>query len=94
MLADGNHPLAGLKVVELARILAGPWAGQVLADLGAEVIKVEAPQGDDTRTWGPPFVDDGDGRSRAGYYHACNRGKIESSSPISPTRPTSPRSAR
>ena len=50
-------PLAGLKVVELARILAGPWAGQTLADLGAEVIKVEAPEGDDTRRWGPPFID-------------------------------------
>ncbi|HEU4704447.1 MAG TPA: CoA transferase, partial [Sphingomicrobium sp.] len=48
-------PLAGLKVVELARILAGPWAGQVLADLGAEVTKVESPEGDDTRRWGPPF---------------------------------------
>ena len=47
-------PLDGLRVVELARILAGPWAGQVLADLGAEVIKVEAPAGDDTRHWGPP----------------------------------------
>lgn len=68
-------PLNGLKVVELARILAGPWAGQTLADLGAEVIKVEAPQGDDTRTWGPPFVDDGEGRKSAAYYHACNRGK-------------------
>ena len=68
-------PLAGLKVVELARILAGPWAGQVLADLGAEVVKVEAPQGDDTRTWGPPFVDEPDGTQTAGYYHACNRGK-------------------
>ena len=69
-------PLHGLKVVELARILAGPWAGQTLADLGAEVIKVEAPQGDDTRTWGPPFVDDGDGKRSAAYYHACNRGKM------------------
>jgi crotonobetainyl-CoA:carnitine CoA-transferase CaiB-like acyl-CoA transferase len=49
-------PLAGLRVLELARILAGPWAGQTLADLGAEVIKVEAPEGDDTRRWGPPFV--------------------------------------
>ena len=68
-------PLHGLKVVELARILAGPWAGQTLADLGAEVIKVEAPQGDDTRTWGPPFIDDGEGRKSAAYYHACNRGK-------------------
>ncbi|MDB5695454.1 MAG: CoA transferase [Sphingomonas bacterium] len=68
-------PLTGLKVVELARILAGPWAGQVLADLGADVVKVEAPQGDDTRTWGPPFVDEPDGTRTAGYYHACNRGK-------------------
>ncbi len=50
-------PLAGVKVVELARILAGPWAGQALADLGAEVIKVERPgTGDDTRGWGPPFL--------------------------------------
>ncbi len=67
-------PLAGLKVVELARILAGPWAGQTLADLGAEVIKVEAPAGDDTRQWGPPFIDRDDERSAA-YFHACNRGK-------------------
>jgi len=49
-------PLEGLKVVELARILAGPWAGQALADLGAEVVKVESPEGDDTRRWGPPLV--------------------------------------
>ena len=68
-------PLAGLKVVELARILAGPWAGQVLADLGADVTKVESPAGDDTRTWGPPFVANPDGSETAGYYHACNRGK-------------------
>ncbi|MEN8840020.1 MAG: CaiB/BaiF CoA-transferase family protein [Octadecabacter sp.] len=67
-------PLAGLKVVELARILAGPWAGQLLADLGAEVIKVEAPSGDDTRTWGPPFIEH-DGESSAAYFHGCNRGK-------------------
>ncbi|PAX08290.1 CaiB/BaiF CoA transferase family protein [Sphingomonas lenta] len=70
-----RHPLAGVKVVELARILAGPWAGQVLADLGAEVVKVEGPGGDDTRTWGPPFVDEPNGGRTAGYYHACNRGK-------------------
>jgi crotonobetainyl-CoA:carnitine CoA-transferase CaiB-like acyl-CoA transferase len=69
------HPLHGVKVVELARILAGPWAGQVLADLGAEVVKVEGSGGDDTRTWGPPFVDDPGGGRTAGYYHACNRGK-------------------
>lgn len=67
-------PLAGVKVVELARILAGPWAGQTLADLGADVIKVEAPEGDDTRRWGPPFIDNG-GDLSAAYFHATNRGK-------------------
>jgi crotonobetainyl-CoA:carnitine CoA-transferase CaiB-like acyl-CoA transferase len=67
-------PLAGLKVIELARILAGPWAGQTLADLGADVIKVEAPEGDDTRRWGPPFIEH-DGERAAAYYHATNRGK-------------------
>lgn len=67
-------PLAGLKVIELARILAGPWAGQTLGDLGAEVIKVESPAGDDTRQWGPPFVTRGEDVS-ASYYHAANRGK-------------------
>ena len=67
-------PLAGIKVIELARILAGPWAGQTLADLGADVIKVEAPEGDDTRRWGPPFVDR-DGDRSAAYFHATNRGK-------------------
>ena len=67
-------PLAGLKVVELARILAGPWAGQTLSDLGAEVVKIEAPDGDDTRKWGPPFIDRGNDQA-AGYFHACNRGK-------------------
>jgi len=69
-----NKPLAGLRVVELARILAGPWAGQTLADLGAEVIKVEAPEGDDTRRWGPPFIDR-DGTPVAAYFHSANRGK-------------------
>ena len=67
-------PLAGIKVIELARILAGPWAGQTLADLGADVIKVEAPEGDDTRRWGPPFIDREGDRSAA-YFHATNRGK-------------------
>ncbi|WP_170444295.1 CaiB/BaiF CoA transferase family protein [Ruegeria arenilitoris] len=67
-------PLAGLKVVELARILAGPWAGQTFADLGAEVIKVESPAGDDTRAWGPPFVTR-DQDVSAAYYHSTNRGK-------------------
>lgn len=68
-------PLAGLKVVELARILAGPWAGQVLADLGADVLKIESPAGDDTRGWGPPFIDRADGSRDAAYFHAANRGK-------------------
>jgi len=67
-------PLAGLKVIELARVLAGPWAGQTLSDLGAEVIKVESPDGDDTRQWGPPFVQRGEDRS-ASYFHSTNRGK-------------------
>ena len=67
-----DKPLVGLKVLELARILAGPWAGQLLADLGAQVVKVERPEvGDDTRHWGPPFASDG----AAAYFHACNRGK-------------------
>ena len=72
-----NPPLHGIRVIELARILAGPWAGQLLADLGADVIKVENPNGgDDTRSWGPPFVEgrDGDNLSAA-YYHSANRGK-------------------
>tara|TARA_R110002167_G_scaffold346596_2_gene557321 strand:- start:31751 stop:32863 length:1113 start_codon:yes stop_codon:yes gene_type:complete len=68
------QPLSGLKVIELARILAGPWAGQTLADMGAEVIKVEAPAGDDTRQWGPPFIAREGDRSAA-YFHSCNRGK-------------------
>lgn len=67
-------PLAGLRVIEMARVLAGPWAGQTLADLGAEVIKVEAPRGDDTRQWGPPFVTRGEDVS-ASYFHSTNRGK-------------------
>jgi crotonobetainyl-CoA:carnitine CoA-transferase CaiB-like acyl-CoA transferase len=68
-------PLTGLKIVELARILAGPWAGQVLADLGADVVKIESPAGDDTRNWGPPFIDNPDGTRDAAYFHAANRGK-------------------
>jgi crotonobetainyl-CoA:carnitine CoA-transferase CaiB-like acyl-CoA transferase len=74
MEAKGAPPLRGLKVVELARILAGPWMGQTLADLGADVIKVESPGGDDTRSWGPPFIER-EGERSAAYFHACNRGK-------------------
>ena len=70
-----NAPLAGLKVLELARVLAGPWAGQILADLGADVIKVESPDGDGTRKWGPPWIERDNGERVAAYYHACNRGK-------------------
>ncbi|MQT13114.1 CaiB/BaiF CoA transferase family protein [Segnochrobactrum spirostomi] len=75
--AAAPAPLAGIRVVELARILAGPWAGQLLADLGAEVIKIERPgAGDDTRSWGPPFVAAADGgHLGAAYFHSCNRGK-------------------
>lgn len=70
-------PLAGVRVLELARILAGPWAGQLLADLGADVIKVERKgAGDDTRVWGPPFVEGKDGEHiGSAYFHSANRGK-------------------
>ena len=75
-------PLAGIRVLELARILAGPWCGQLLADLGADVVKVERTgAGDDTRAWGPPFVAghrQADGAAEnlgSAYYHSCNRGK-------------------
>ena len=72
-----SKPLAGLRVLELARILAGPWAGQILADLGADVVKVERKgAGDDTRAWGPPFVEGKDGKHiGAAYFHGANRGK-------------------
>src|SRR5712672_4824605 len=70
-------PLAGVRVLELARILAGPWAGQILADLGADVVKVERKgAGDDTRAWGPPFVPAADGgHLDSAYFHGTNRGK-------------------
>ena len=70
-------PLAGLRVLDLTRVLAGPWATQMLADYGAEVIKIEKPgEGDDTRGWGPPFVTNADGsRGDAAYFLAANRGK-------------------
>lgn len=74
---DDRKPLGGLRVLELARILAGPWCGQLLADLGAEVIKIERPgSGDDTRHWGPPFVMSDSGQNLgAAYFHSTNRGK-------------------
>jgi crotonobetainyl-CoA:carnitine CoA-transferase CaiB-like acyl-CoA transferase len=71
---NDKSPLYGVKVLELARILAGPWCGQTLADLGADVIKVESPEGDDTRKWGPPYIET-QGESAAAYFHAANRGK-------------------
>jgi crotonobetainyl-CoA:carnitine CoA-transferase CaiB-like acyl-CoA transferase len=70
--------LSHIKVLDLSRILAGPWSGQMLADLGADVIKVERPvPGDGTRSWGPPFLTDTDGKPtrEAGYYLSANRGK-------------------
>jgi crotonobetainyl-CoA:carnitine CoA-transferase CaiB-like acyl-CoA transferase len=74
---SANAPLQGFRVLELARILAGPWCGQLLADLGADVVKVEREgAGDDTRQWGPPFIEaESGGDLGAAYYHACNRGK-------------------
>ena len=69
------RPLTGIKVLDLSRILAGPHAAQSLADLGAEVTKVEAPWGDDTRTWGPPFQPGFDSVEVASYFLSCNRGK-------------------
>ena len=71
-------PLAGLKILDMSRILAGPWAGQLLADLGADVIKIERPRyGDDTRSWGPPYLKDRDGKDTedAAYFFCANRGK-------------------
>lgn len=71
-------PLTGYKVLDMSRVLAGPWAGQMLADLGAEVIKIERPnQGDDTRHWGPPYLKDKDGNDTtdAAYFFCTNRGK-------------------
>lgn len=71
-------PLSHIRVLDLSRIMAGPWAGQILADLGADVIKVERPgTGDDTRSWGPPFLKDKSGNEtkEAGYYLSVNRGK-------------------
>ncbi|RRH85610.1 CoA transferase [Variovorax beijingensis] len=77
-MSTTKGPLSHVKVLDLSRILAAPWASQILADLGAEVIKVERPgAGDDTRAWGPPFLKDAEGKDtkEAGYYLAVNRGK-------------------
>jgi crotonobetainyl-CoA:carnitine CoA-transferase CaiB-like acyl-CoA transferase len=71
-------PLSHIRVLDMSRVLAGPWAGQTLADLGAEVIKIERPgEGDDTRAWGPPFVKDRDGKPtrESAYFLSANRGK-------------------
>ncbi len=71
-----DQPLRSVRVLELSRVLAGPWAAQTLADLGASVIKVERPGvGDDTRSWGPPFVERADGARDAAYFLSTNRGK-------------------
>lgn len=80
------RPLAGIRVLELSRILAGPWCGQLLADLGAEVIKIERPgRGDDTRRWGPPFLDDaaGEPTAESAYFLSTNRGKRSVTADIS-----------
>lgn len=81
--------LSGIRVLDLSRVLAGPWASQVLGDFGAEVIKIEQPaKGDDTRAWGPPFVADGEGYENlfTGYYIACNRNKLSVAIDIADTR--------
>src|SRR5438445_13416100 len=71
MQTDPSAPLTGVRVLDAARVLAGPYCGQILGDLGADVIKVERPgQGDETREWGPPFLG-----ALSAYYLACNRNK-------------------
>ncbi|HEX9553053.1 MAG TPA: CoA transferase [Streptosporangiaceae bacterium] len=74
-LGEFRGPLAGLVVVDVSRALAGPHAGMMLGDLGARVIKVESPEGDDSRGWGPPFLHGSDGREHASYFLSCNRNK-------------------
>jgi formyl-CoA transferase len=74
-MSTESGALAGIKVVDLTRVLAGPYATMILSDHGAEVIKVEPPQGDDTRDWGPPFQPEGDARGDASYFIGVNRNK-------------------
>ncbi|GAA5231670.1 CoA transferase [Verticiella sediminum] len=75
-MPNPSAPLSHIRVLDLSRVLAGPWASQLLADLGADVIKVERPgNGDDTRAWGPPFLETPSGPGDAGYYLTANRGK-------------------
>ena len=71
---DGRAMLEGLRVIDMTSVVFGPYCTQILADFGAEVIKVEAPEGDDTRRWGPPWIEVEGDRSAA-YFHGCNRGK-------------------
>src|SRR5437868_12573450 len=78
MLTDPHGPLAGVRVLDASRVLAGPYCGQILGDLGAEVLKIERPgSGDDTRSWGPPFLKDKDGGEtrESAYFLSVNRGK-------------------
>ena len=84
-----SGPLQGIRVLDLSRILAGPWASQMLADLGAEVIKIERPgSGDDTRGWGPPYMPDesGNATGESAYFHSANRGKHSVCIDIAQTR--------
>src|SRR5690349_17062747 len=77
-MTDTSKALGHIRVLDLSRVLAGPWCSQNLADLGADVIKIERPgNGDDTRAWGPPYAKDAEGRDtgEAAYYLAANRGK-------------------
>ena len=75
VLAGSPGALAGIRVIDLNRVLAGPFSPMILADHGAEVIKVEPPQGDDTRAWGPPFAEDGLDRKDASHFPGLNRNK-------------------
>ena len=78
-MPPASAPLSHLTILDLSRVLAGPWCTQLFADLGATVIKIERPGGgDDTRAWGPPYLKDASGRdtSEAAYYLSCNRGKL------------------